>query len=82
VIFAIHRMRRKELMFKSVRRQRGCVAPVIEMMAAGRIDPRPMLTHRFPLARIREAFDLVARYGDGVIKALVELTSPLPPEEG
>ncbi len=75
VIFDIHRMRRKELMFKNVRRQRGCVAPVIEMIAAGRIDPRPLLTHRFPLERIAEAFDLVAGYRDGVVKAVIELTS-------
>ncbi len=75
VIFDIHRMRRKELTFKSVRRQRGCVAPVIEMLAAGRIDPRPLLTHRFPLDRIAEAFDLVAGYRDGVVKAVIELTS-------
>jgi L-iditol 2-dehydrogenase len=73
VIFGIHHMRRKELTFKNVRRQRGCVAPVIEMIAAGRIDPKPLLTHRFPLERVAEAFDLVARYGDGVVKALVDL---------
>jgi L-iditol 2-dehydrogenase len=82
VIFDAHRMRRKELVFKSVRRQRNCVGPVIEMMAAGQLDPRPLLTHRFPLDRIAEAFDLVARYGDGVVKAVIELTSPLPLGEG
>jgi threonine dehydrogenase-like Zn-dependent dehydrogenase len=67
-------MRRKELTFKNVRRQRGCVAPVVEMIATGRIDPKPLLTHRFPLARIAEAFALVDTYGDGVIKALIDLS--------
>jgi L-iditol 2-dehydrogenase len=75
VIFDVHCMRRKELTFKYVRRQRDCVAPVIEMIRDGRLDPRPLLTHRFPLARIREAFDLVASYGDGVIKAVIEVSS-------
>lgn len=75
VIFNIHHMRRKELTFKNVRRQRGCVGPVIEMIAAGQIDPRPLLTHRFPLERIGEAFDLVAGYRDGVIKAVIEVSS-------
>jgi L-iditol 2-dehydrogenase len=79
LIFNIHQMRRKELTFKSVRRQRDCVGPVIEMMAAGRIDARRLLSHRFPLDRIAEAFELVARYGDGVIKALVDLSSPVLP---
>ena len=76
VIFDIHRMRRKELTFKNVRRQRGCVAPVIEMIAAGRIDPKPLLTHRFPLEKIGEAFDLVATYRDGVVKAVIEISTP------
>ena len=74
MIFDIHRMRRKELTFKNVRRQRGCVGPVIEMIAAGRIDPRPLLTHRFPLERISEAFDLVAAYRDGVVKAVIDVS--------
>jgi threonine dehydrogenase-like Zn-dependent dehydrogenase len=82
LIFNIHRMRRKELTFQSVRRQRDCVGPIIEMMATGQIDGRRLLTHRFPLARVTEAFELVASYGDGVIKALVDLSSPLPPGEG
>ena len=76
VIFNVHRMRRKELTFKNVRRQRDCVGPVIEMIAAGRIDPKPLLTHRFPLERIAEAFDLVATYRDGVIKAVIDLSRP------
>ena len=69
-------MRRKELTFESVRRQRDCVGPIIDMMATGRIDARPLLTHRFPLVRIAEAFDLVARYGDGVLKAVVDVSAP------
>jgi L-iditol 2-dehydrogenase len=73
VEFDVHVMRRKELTFKSVRRQRGCAAPVIEMIASGQIDPRPLVTHHFPLARIQDAFELVAGYGDGVIKAMVVL---------
>ncbi len=75
VIIDIHRMRRQELIFKNVRRQKGCVAPVIEMIGAGRLDPRPLLTHRFPLERISEAFDLVAGYRDGVIKAVIDVSS-------
>ncbi len=75
VTFDIHRMRRKELTFKNVRRQRGCMAPVIEMIDQGRVDPRPLLTHRFPLERIGEAFDLVAGYRDGVVKAVIDISS-------
>ena len=73
--FDVHRMRRAELTFKNVRRQKGCVAPVIRMIAERQIDVAPLLTHSFPLAEIREAFELVAAYGDGVIKAVVDLSS-------
>jgi L-iditol 2-dehydrogenase len=73
VSFDPHPTRRRELTLKNVRRQTGCMAAVIELIADGRIDPRPMLTHRFPLARIAEAFELVEGYRDGVIKAIIEI---------
>lgn len=71
--FDVHVMRRKELTFKNVRRQRGCVGPVLEMIADGRLNPDEMLTHRFAPAEAGQAFELVANYGDGVIKALIEM---------
>jgi L-iditol 2-dehydrogenase len=71
--FEIHSARRKELTFKNVRRQKGCTAAVIELIESGRMDPRRMLTHRFPLERIADAFDLVEGYRDGVIKAIIEI---------
>lgn len=42
-----------------------------EAVVAGRIDPWPLLTHRFPLAQINEAFDLANRRPDGVVKVLL-----------
>ena len=72
--FDIHQMRVNELVFKNVRRQKGCLAPVIRLVSEGQINLAPLLTHRFPLARTAEAFDLVAGYDDGVIKAVIEVT--------
>ena len=74
VQFDSHVMRRMELTFKNVRRQKGCVAPVIRMIEQGLIETGPLLTHRFPLAQIQDAFELVADYRDGVIKAIVDLS--------
>jgi L-iditol 2-dehydrogenase len=74
VSFDAHVMRTRELTFRSVRRQNECVAPVIELLHAGRIDAAPLLTHRFPLDRIRDAFELVAGYRDGVIKAVIDIS--------
>lgn len=70
----IHTMRRKEIAFLNVRRQAGCVGPVLRLMDEGKLDARALLTHRFPLDRSQEAFELVANYQDGVIKAILDLT--------
>ncbi len=75
VEFDVHRMRNMELSVKNVRRQVGCIEPVIRLLSTGQIDARPLVTHRFGLEEIRDAFELVADYGDGVIKAVLELSS-------
>jgi L-iditol 2-dehydrogenase len=31
-----------------------------------------MVTHRFPFEKTKEAFDLVAEYSDGVMKAMID----------
>ncbi|HID76293.1 MAG TPA: hypothetical protein EYP56_09895, partial [Planctomycetaceae bacterium] len=82
VSFDTHKMRVKELTFKACRRQRGCVGPAISLVEQGRIDPTPLLTHRFALDRIGEAFELVAGYRDGVIKAVLDLSVEGPSQRG
>ena len=74
VSFDPHLLRRHELEVKSVRRQNNCVAPAIELIASGAVSVDPLVTHRFPLAETKSAFDLVASYGGGVIKAIIEVT--------
>ena len=74
VPFHAHLMRTKEIAFQAVRRQRGCVGPAIELVAGGQINTGELLTHRFPLDQIAEAFELVAGYRDGVIKAILDLS--------
>jgi L-iditol 2-dehydrogenase len=74
VSFDIHTARTHELTFRNVRRQKGCMAPVIRLVAEGHVDTGPFLTHRFPLSEIGEAFELVAGYRDGVIKAIVDVS--------
>lgn len=70
----VHVMRVKELTFKNVRRQKGCLAPAIRLLAEQQIDARPLVTHRFALTETREAFELVAGYREGVIKAIVDVS--------
>ena len=75
VSFDVHTTRTKELVLKNVRRQKGCIAPVIRSIAQGQIDTGLLLTHHFPLDEIRDAFELVAAYRDGVIKAMIHVSS-------
>jgi L-iditol 2-dehydrogenase len=72
ISFDPHLLRRHELDVKSVRRQIDCVAPAIELISSGAVNVDRLVTHRFPLAGTKAAFDLVASYSDGVIKAIIE----------
>jgi L-iditol 2-dehydrogenase len=64
--------RRKELCIQHVRRQNEAVQPALDMMASGEISVASMVTHRFGFEDAKEAFDLVAAYGDGVMKAMID----------
>jgi len=73
VSFSIDLLRRKELCLQNVRRQNACAQDTIARVADGRIVADYLVTHRFPFSRTPEAFDLVAGYHDGVIKAMIEM---------
>ncbi len=44
---------------------------LMEVIAGGRLDTRPLVTHRFPLDRIEEAYELFANQRDGVLKVAI-----------
>lgn len=44
---------------------------LIEMVRHGRLDLRPLLTHRFPLDRIVDAYALFGERRDGVMKVAI-----------
>ncbi|MBP7050085.1 MAG: alcohol dehydrogenase catalytic domain-containing protein [Phycisphaerae bacterium] len=73
VCFAIDKIRRKEITIINVRRQNRCTEKTIELVASRKIKADFMVTHRFPLDRIQEAFEMVAGYRDGVVKAMIEM---------
>lgn len=47
---------------------------ILRLIAAGKIDTRPLITHRFPLNRIEEAYRIFENKLDGVIK--IAVTAP------
>ncbi len=71
--FDFNQMRRKELRIQNVRRQLDQVPRALDMIAAGKVNVDAMVTHNFTIDRAQEAFDLVADYRDGVIKAMIQV---------
>ena len=69
--FDVDNLRRKEICIQHVRRQNESVETTLEMIADGRLRPDKMQTHTFKFEQIREAFEMVAGYKDGVMKAMV-----------
>jgi L-iditol 2-dehydrogenase len=72
VSFVIDLLRRKEITIVNVRRQNRCVQPAIDLIASKSVNADQLLTHRFRPEQAQEAFERVAGYHDGVIKALIE----------
>ncbi len=70
--FAVDKSRHKELLIQHVRRQNEAVQPALDMMERGEVVVDAMATHRFRFEDTREAFDLVAGYRDGVMKAMID----------
>ncbi len=70
--FSVDKLRHKEITITNVRRQLNCVEPALEMMESGQVDVSLMPTHRFSFADTQEAFELVAGYKDGVMKAMID----------
>jgi L-iditol 2-dehydrogenase len=64
-------MRRKELSLINVRRQNNALDETLGLLSSGKVDVTTMVTHRFSFEQTKEAFDLVADYKDGVMKAMV-----------
>jgi alcohol dehydrogenase len=44
---------------------------LMDVVASGRVDLRSMVTHRYPLERIEEAYELFANQRDGVLKVAI-----------
>ena len=44
---------------------------LLSVVEHGGVDLRPLVTHRFPLARIGEAYDLFSHQRDGVLKVAI-----------
>jgi L-iditol 2-dehydrogenase len=66
-------IRRKGLTIKVVRRMKHTYSRAIRLVTASLVDLKPLVTHLFPLDKLSSAFELVAAYDDGVIKAIIQI---------
>lgn len=60
-------VRRRDLLNESIRRG-------LELVRLGRIDPGALVTHKFDLAHVQEAFEALSDKPSGFIKAVVSMT--------
>ena len=69
--------RRKGLTIKMCRRMKHVYPRAIRLVEQGKVHLMDMVTHRFPLDQAAEAFDLNAHYRDNIVKAVIEVGSPV-----
>ena len=72
VSFLIDLLRRKEICIQNVRRQNQCVQTALDLIDSRVVEVKLMATHHFPFHETKAAFDMVAAYEDGVVKAMIE----------
>ncbi len=74
----IHELRRKEITIVNIRRQVHCTQKAIDLLTRRQIKMDSAVTHHFRLDEVQKAFDCVAAYKDGVMKAMIRLDGDHP----
>jgi len=70
--FKVDTMRHREITIYNVRRQNNCAEKALKMIDNKLFTVDNWATHRFKFADTKKAFDLVAGYQDGVLKAMID----------
>lgn len=56
----------------SIRYTAGVYPAAVDLVASGKIDPKILITHRFPFEKAEDAFETVRKGGEGVLKVMIE----------
>ena len=72
ISFSIDLLRRKEIAIQNVRRQNHCTQKALDGIAEKALVVDAFATHRYKFDDTKAAFDLVANYQDGVVKAMID----------
>jgi L-iditol 2-dehydrogenase len=73
IIFSSGSARRKGLTVRYVRRSLHTLAPCIELVRQGELNPAELVTNTFAASEITRAFELVESQAEGVLKGLVDM---------
>ncbi len=57
----------------SVEPNQACTRKALDLIATGKIDVRPLITHRMPFADVMEAYELHRTRGDQCLKIVIEM---------
>ncbi len=71
--FSVNKLRHKEITITNVRRQVNSVDLALNLIDNKIVSIDPLITHRFTFEDSVKAFEMVAEYRDGVLKAMIEL---------
>ena len=71
--FPIDDMRRNEICIQNVRRQNESLDDCLQLLESKKVDIGFWATHRFKFSETKKAFDMVADYQGGVMKAMIEI---------
>ncbi len=74
LLIDLHTAMNKEVQIRTVRRSRHNTNMALALIHARRISDA-LITHRMPLERTAEAFDMLVEYADGVGKVIIEIAS-------
>lgn len=61
----------KNLVFKTGGVDGCCCKEILQLIAEGKLDTTPLITHTYPLQEIAQAYDLFEQKRDGVIKVAI-----------
>jgi threonine dehydrogenase-like Zn-dependent dehydrogenase len=73
VSFCSASARRKGLTIRMVRRSLNTLPACIELADRGVLNADKLVTHDLPASELKEAFELVDDYAEGVLKAVVDM---------